>query len=118
MQNPASNHYTYDELVQSKYTKVPKANMKRDMTVRSPERKKDNGPSPVSYPEKETKWTGLSTKVKIPQFTIKKAKNNCFLDLEVKKSKGVPGVGTHKGTTMEQFNLLARGPSPHYKRGI
>lgn len=30
--------------------------MKRDMTVRSPERKKDSGPSPVSYPDKEKNW--------------------------------------------------------------
>lgn len=64
--NPAMNTYKYDDLVQSKFTKVPKANMKRDMVSRSPDRKKDNGPSPVSYPDKETKWQSLSQKPKVP----------------------------------------------------
>lgn len=111
------NQYSYNELVQSKYTKVPKANMKRDMVVRSPERKKDNGPSPVSYPEKETKWTSLSQRPKVPQFTIKKTKGDHYLDQVVKSKKFVPGVGAHKGTSIDKFDLLARGPSPHYKRG-
>lgn len=91
--------------------------MKRDMTKRSPELKKNNDPSPVSYPEKETKWLTLSNKPKVPQFTIKKTKGDHYLDQVVRLKKFVPGVGTHKNTTIDHFSLLARGPSSHYKRG-
>jgi len=54
--------------------------MKRDMSLRSPELKPNKDPSPFSYPEKETKWVTLSNKPKVPQFTIKKAKGDKFLD--------------------------------------
>lgn len=114
--DPAPNQYSYDPNVESKFDKVPSANLKRDVTVRSPERKKDSGPSPVSYPEKEKYWTNLSHQPKVPNYTIKKSKNDAFLDQIAKAKKYVPGVGTHK-TPIEAFCLLARGPSPHYKRG-
>ena len=54
------------------------------MTVRSPERKRDNSPSPVSYPEKDKNWVTLSHKQKIPQYTIQKEKTNTFLDQMVR----------------------------------
>ena len=115
-QTPASNYYSYNPFFQSKHEKIPSANMKRDMTVRSPTLKKSNGPSPVSYPEAETKWITLSTKVTIPKYSVRKAKGDTFLECEVKKHKFVPGVGTHN-TDMAKFSLLSRGPSPHYKKG-
>ncbi len=101
-QNPAPNQYSYEAYVESKYEKVPVANLKRDATVRSPERNKDSGPSPVSYPLKETNWVSLSDKRRVPNYTIKKCKNDAFLDQVAKANKFVPGVGTHK-TTMEAF---------------
>ena len=48
---------------------------------------------------------------------LKKAKDGRFIDSHVKEKKFVPGPGTHKETGIEKYNLLSRGPSPHYKRG-
>ena len=74
--------------------------MKRDMSLRSPELKPNKDPSPFSYPEKETKWVTLSNRPKVPQFTIKKAKGDHFLDQVVCLKKFVPGVGAHKNTSI------------------
>jgi hypothetical protein len=39
----------------------PIANMKRDMTSRTIEVKKNNSPSPVSYPLKDNNWRNLAS---------------------------------------------------------
>ena len=85
MGTPAPVHYNKDNYkVMSQYSKVPIANMKRDMVVRSPERKKDNSPSPHSYPARETAWTGLAQHEKVKNFSFKKDKSH-FLDATVKQ---------------------------------
>jgi hypothetical protein len=96
----------------------PVANLKRDMTARTKEVKRDNSPSPVSYPLKEVQWRKMSNQRTIPSFTVMKEKQGRFLDKHVALKKFVPGVGTHKKTDIDSFLLLSRGPSPHYKRGI
>ena len=42
----------------SQYERVPNANMKRDMTLRSPKLKSEiaNDPSPFSHPDKDKNW--------------------------------------------------------------
>jgi hypothetical protein len=61
-QTPCSNYYTKNPEVLSSYVRVTAANLKRDMTVRSPEPKKEArmAPSPNSYPEKDINWVNLS----------------------------------------------------------
>ena len=94
--------------------------MKRDMTVRSPKPKPElaKSPSPHSYPETDKTWVGLSHKPSIPKFSVmKEEKLGRFLDRHVKVKKFVPGPGAHKEIGIEKFNMLSKGPSPHYKRG-
>jgi len=52
----------------------PVANLKRDMTARTKEVKRDNSPSPVSYPLKEVQWRKMSNQRTIPSFTVMKEK--------------------------------------------
>jgi len=61
----------------------PVANLKRDMPVRTKELKRDNSPSPVSYPLKEVQWRKLANQRSIPSFTIEKTKAGRFLDKHV-----------------------------------
>jgi len=117
-QTPCSNFYNLDTSVLSKTRKIPMANMKRDMVVRSPEPKPEliKAPSPHSYPDKDKNWKTLSHQESVPRFSIKKDKNT-FLVSHVKNKKYVPGPGTYKDNETINFDKLARGPSPHYKRG-
>lgn len=97
----------------TKYRKIPIANMKRDMTVRSPKPNPElaKSPSPHSYPEKDTNWKSLSHKPSISRFSVlKDEKQGRFLDSFVKTKKFVPGPGAHKETGMAKFTLLYRGP--------
>ncbi len=75
-QTPCSNAYTinYDPL--SSVQRIPHANLKRDMTLRSPPPKTEakNSPSPHHYPEKEKAWLQTTYQQRIPQFTISKDK--------------------------------------------
>jgi len=41
-------------------TRMPIANLKRDMTVRTKEIERNDSPSPASYPEKDKNWKILS----------------------------------------------------------
>ena len=112
---PAPNHYnTQKDGVLSQVAKVPSANMKRDMTVRSPERKKDNSPSPHHYQEKDKNWKLLAGQTKIPSFTVKKDKSH-YLDAHIREKKKVPGVGAYKQTGIENYKKLYTG-SPSHRR--
>ena len=48
-------------------------------------------------------------------YTIPKKKKENFLDAELKKSKAVPASNAYK--TQNNYDMLYKGPSPHYKRG-
>lgn len=101
-QTPCSNLYNLDQTPLSKIRKIPIANMKRDMTVRSPGPSKEvrNSPSPHSYPDQP--WQTLSHKASIPKFSIaKEVKQGRFLDSHVKREKYKPGPGTYKGNGIE-----------------
>lgn len=89
--------------------------MKRDMVKRSPELKRDNSPSPHSYPQRETNWTSLSHHEKVKKYTFKKDKSH-YLDYALREKKKVPGVGTHKGTEMAQWKNLSHGTSSPHRR--
>ena len=91
--------------------------MKRDMVERSPKLVRDNSLSPVSYPEKDKNWGALSHNHKLPIYSLRKEKQGSYLDVHVKSKNFVPGPGAYKNQSMETFLKLARGPSPHFKRG-
>ena len=109
--------YKADPQVQSGWKKSPSANMKRDMVLRSPKPVRDNSPSPNSYPEKDRHWGVLSQNHRLPTYSLRKEKQGSYLDVHVKKKKFVPGPGAYKTDNMLNFAKLARGPSPHFKRG-
>lgn len=116
--NPGPDKYKPNHNVSATHSRSPVANMKRDMVKRSPDRPKDKGPSPVSYPEKEKNWkTQLSTYEKVPNYTLQKEKAARFLDKAVKQKKWVPSVGAHD-VKMENFMKLSRAPNYHFRKGI
>ena len=87
------------------------------MTVRTKDIKRDNSPSPNSYPEQDKQWRGLSHKPSVPKFTIRKGQQSRFLDGVVKQKKGIPGVGAHKNILVDSYDKLAHGPTFRYKKG-
>ena len=54
--NPGPDKYKPNHTVLATHSRSPVANMKRDMVKRSPDKPKDKGPSPVSYPDKDKYW--------------------------------------------------------------
>jgi len=98
-------------------TRMPIANLKRDMTVRTKEIKPNNSPSPVSYPEKDKHWKKLSHQPLAPSFSVPKVKASRFLDKHIANKKWVPGVGTHRESDIKHFLNLSHGSMPRYKSG-
>ena len=80
------------------------------MTVRTKERQKTDL-SPTSHPLKDENWK--LTRSISPKFSMVPDRNR-FIDAYVKKKAFVPAPCKYK---FDNYEMLARGPSPHYKRG-
>ena len=85
---PGSNAYKPNFDVQSKATRIPKANLNRDKSPKSPlvPYKRDDSPSPVTYKDVDKNWKKMSTYRNTSNhvYTIKKESKRSFLDETLK----------------------------------
>jgi len=83
-QSPASNAYKPNPDFESKSKRVPRADMNRDKSPKSPLQpyKRDNSPSPTSYKDVDENWKKMGTYRNTSNFryTIKKEPKKNFLD--------------------------------------
>ena len=72
--------------------------MNRDKSPKSPliPYKRDNSPSPSSYPEADKTWKKMSIhKTTNFNYSISKEPKKSFLDIEIKKAKALPAPGKY-----------------------
>ena len=118
---PASNAYSPDFKVSSKVARIPRADLNRDKSPKSPliPIKRDDSPSPASYKDADVNWKKQSNFPSSQNFSVSKQPRKSYLDIVQKEKKNIPEPGKYKDD-MKKFDLLSHGPStsiPHYKRG-
>lgn len=101
--------------------RIPRANLNRDKSPKSPliPVKRDDSPSPTSYKDVDENWKKQSIFPNAQKFTVAKQPKTNFLDIVQKTKAFVPEPGKYKDD-MKNFARLSHGPNtsiPHYKRG-
>ena len=82
-QSPGSNFYKPNYNALSQATRIPRADMNRDKSPKSPLviLKRNDSPSPTSYKDVDTNWKKMSIFSKEPIYTTSKTKKTSFIEL-------------------------------------
>lgn len=118
-QSPSSNFYKPNFEAQAKSKRVPRADLNRDKSPKSPcvPLKKDDSPSPHTYKEVDKNWKKLATyPTSNFNYSISKSPKRSFIEESQIAKKKIPQVG-HYDSGMDKFLKLSRGSIPHYKKG-